>query len=171
MKSGKTDWIVRRNFRFPASGRRLRRSARPSWLLLATRLATSVVRPSPAAPAGSNQRSFPPKNSGRSSRLNLTTKEQPMAVTNTSANEHRVASREAWLKERLALLNEEKKLTRQQDAIAQQVRDLPWVKVDKEYTFDSPSGKKSLFDLFESRSQLVVYHFMFDPTWSQGCKS
>jgi predicted dithiol-disulfide oxidoreductase (DUF899 family) len=94
-----------------------------------------------------------------------------MTTISTPAKEHRVVSREAWLQERLALLNEEKKLTRQQDAIAEKVRELPWVKVDKRYTFDSPSGKKSLADLFGSHSQLMVYHFMFDPTWSQGCKS
>ncbi len=80
-------------------------------------------------------------------------------------------SREEWLKERIALLSEEKALTRQQDAMSRKVRELPWVKVDKSYTFDSPTGKKSLADLFGSRSQLVVYHFMFDPTWSQGCMS
>jgi predicted dithiol-disulfide oxidoreductase (DUF899 family) len=94
-----------------------------------------------------------------------------MTTTSTLANERRVVSREAWVKERLALLNEEKKITRQQDAIAEKVRELPWVKVDKEYTFDSTTGKKSLTDLFGSHSQLIVYHFMFDPTWSQGCKS
>ena len=94
-----------------------------------------------------------------------------MTTTSTLVNDHRVVSRDAWLKERLALLNEEKKLTRQHDAIAAKVRDLPWVQVDKDYTFESPSGKKSLADLFGSHSQLVVYHFMFDPTWSQGCKS
>jgi len=92
-------------------------------------------------------------------------------TTTTLTKEHRVVSREAWLKERLALLNEEKKLTRQHDAIAAKVRELPWVKVDKKYTFDALTGKKSLADLFESQSQLIVYHFMFDPTWSQGCKS
>lgn len=94
-----------------------------------------------------------------------------MTSTSTLANEHRVVSRDEWLKERIALLNEEKKLTRQHDAIASKVRDLPWVKVDKSYTFDAPTGNKSLADLFGSHSQLIVYHFMFDPTWSQGCKS
>jgi predicted dithiol-disulfide oxidoreductase (DUF899 family) len=92
-------------------------------------------------------------------------------TTSTLASDHRVVSREVWLKERIALLKEEKKITREQDAIAEKVRELPWVKVDKEYTFDALTGKKSLADLFESRSQLIVYHFMFDPTWSQGCKS
>src|SRR6187455_1645763 len=92
-------------------------------------------------------------------------------ATATTTNQHRFVSRDEWLKERLALLNEEKKLTRQHDAIAAKVRELPWVKVDKKYTFDALTGKKSLADLFESQSQLIVYHFMFDPTWSQGCKS
>jgi predicted dithiol-disulfide oxidoreductase (DUF899 family) len=84
---------------------------------------------------------------------------------------HRVVPREAWLKERIGLLAEEKELTRQRDALAAKVRALPWVKVDKHYTFDSPTGKKSLEDLFGDKSQLIVYHFMFDPTWSQGCMS
>jgi len=84
---------------------------------------------------------------------------------------HRVVSREAWLKERIALLAEEKEFTHRRDALAEKVRDLPWVKVEKSYTFDSPTGKKSLADLFGPRSQLVIYHFMFDPTWSQGCMS
>ncbi|MGH7131729.1 MAG: DUF899 domain-containing protein [Phycisphaerales bacterium] len=84
---------------------------------------------------------------------------------------HKVVFREQWLKERIALMAEEKKLTHQRDAVAAKVRALPWVKVDKSYTFDSPTGKKSLADLFGSRSQLVIYHFMFDPTWSQGCMS
>lgn len=88
-----------------------------------------------------------------------------------SVQNHRVVSRDAWLKERIALLEEEKAFTRQRDALAEKVRAMPWVKVDKQYTFDSPTGKKSLVDLFGTRSQLVVYHFMFDPTWSQGCMS
>jgi len=82
---------------------------------------------------------------------------------------HPVVSRDQWLKARLALLAEQKAFTRQRDALAAKVRDLPWVRVEKSYTFDSPSGKKSLADLFGPRSQLIVYHFMFDPTWSQGC--
>src|SRR6185312_7253165 len=92
-------------------------------------------------------------------------------TTTTQTTAHRVVSRDEWVKERLAVLNEEKKLTRQHDAIASKIRDLPWVKVDKSYTFDSPTGNKSLADLFGPHSQLIVYHFMFDPTWSQGCKS
>lgn len=94
-----------------------------------------------------------------------------MTATATSACRHRVVSREEWLKERVTLLAEEKELTRRHDALASKVRDLPWVKVDKSYTFDGPSGKVALGDLFGDKSQLIVYHFMFDPTWSQGCKS
>lgn len=84
---------------------------------------------------------------------------------------HRVVSREEWLKERVALLAEEKELTRQRDALAAKVRDLPWVQVEKDYRFAAPSGSVSLAELFGDKSQLIVYHFMFDPTWSQGCKS
>ncbi len=84
---------------------------------------------------------------------------------------HRTTTREQWLKERVALLAEEKDLTRRRDALSAKVRALPWVRVSKAYTFDSPEGEKSLADLFDSHSQLIVYHFMFDPTWSQGCKS
>jgi predicted dithiol-disulfide oxidoreductase (DUF899 family) len=94
-----------------------------------------------------------------------------MTNTSTSANGHRVAARNEWLRERIALLAEEKELTRRRDALACKVRDLPWVKVEKPYTFDAPTGSVSLAELFGARSQLIVYHFMFDPTWSQGCKS
>lgn len=88
---------------------------------------------------------------------------------------HRVVDRDQWLRERLALLAEEKEFTRRRDALAAKVRDLPWVKIEKSYTFDAPArmggGTKALSDLFGVHSQLVVYHFMFDPTWSQGCMS
>jgi predicted dithiol-disulfide oxidoreductase (DUF899 family) len=94
-----------------------------------------------------------------------------MTTTSNSTTQHRVVSREAWLKERVALLAEEKELTRRRDALANKVRELPWVKVEKPYTFDAPTGKSSLAELFGDRSQLIVYHFMFDATWSQGCKS
>lgn len=94
-----------------------------------------------------------------------------MNIVDTPAAGHRVVSREEWLRERIALLAQEKAFTRQRDEMSRKVRDLPWVKVEKEYTFDSPSGKKSLADLFGPHSQLIVYHFMYDPTWSQGCKS
>lgn len=94
-----------------------------------------------------------------------------MPASSTLSPAHRIVSREDWLKERIALLAEEKDLTRRRDAIAAKVRELPWVKVEKEYVFDSPAGPVPLAELFGDKSQLVVYHFMFDATWSQGCKS
>jgi len=94
-----------------------------------------------------------------------------MKAEHGSAASHRVVGREEWLKERIALLKEEKAFTRKRDELAEKVRGMPWVKVEKSYTFDSPAGKKSLAELFGPRSQLIVYHFMFDPTWSQGCAS
>jgi predicted dithiol-disulfide oxidoreductase (DUF899 family) len=92
-------------------------------------------------------------------------------TTENRATEHRIVSRDEWLKERVALLAEEKELTRRRDALAAKVRELPWVKVEKPYTFEGPTGRVSLAELFADKSQLIVYHFMFDPTWSQGCKS
>jgi len=94
-----------------------------------------------------------------------------MTTATLPATQHSVVSRDEWNKRRVALLAEEKELTRRRDALMGQVRDLPWVKVDKAYTFDCPKGKVTLAELFGDKSQLVVYHFMFDPTWSQGCKS
>lgn len=89
----------------------------------------------------------------------------------TLATNHKVVSRDEWLAARKAHLAEEKALTRQRDELARRRRELPWVKVEKNYVFDTPVGKRSLADLFEGRSQLVVYHFMFAPEWTQGCKS
>jgi predicted dithiol-disulfide oxidoreductase (DUF899 family) len=94
-----------------------------------------------------------------------------MQTATAPASGHRVVSRDQWLRERIALLAEEKDLTRQRDAVASKVRALPWVRVEKSYTFDAPTGKVALANLFGDKSQLVVYHFMFDPTWSQGCMS
>jgi len=93
------------------------------------------------------------------------------SATGTKAASHKVVSREEWLKARKELLAKEKKLTRDRDAIAAERRALPWVKIDKNYVFDSPTVKKSLADLFEGRSQLIVYHFMFGPDWNEGCPS
>jgi hypothetical protein len=83
----------------------------------------------------------------------------------------KVVSREEWIAARKELLAKEKNLTRQRDAVSAERRQLPWVKVDKEYVFDAPGGKKTLADLFEGRSQLIVYHFMFGPDWKEGCPS
>jgi predicted dithiol-disulfide oxidoreductase (DUF899 family) len=84
--------------------------------------------------------------------------------------DHRVVSPEEWLTARIALLAKEKELTRQRDELSRQRRDLPWVKVDKAYAFDGLHGRESLTDLFDARSQLVVYHFMFAPDSEAGCK-
>jgi len=80
-------------------------------------------------------------------------------------------SPEQWLAARRELLREEKEFTRLRDRLAARRRELPWVKVEKPYVFESPAGRVSLADLFGSRSQLIVYHFMFGPGWEEGCKS
>jgi predicted dithiol-disulfide oxidoreductase (DUF899 family) len=81
----------------------------------------------------------------------------------------RVVSRAEWLSARTELLIKEKQLTRQRDEIDRQRRALPWVKVEKSYTFDGPKGQQTLADLFEDRSQLIVSHFMLGPGWKEGC--
>ena len=83
----------------------------------------------------------------------------------------RVATRDVWLAERLALLAREKELTRAQDELARQRRQLPWVRVDKRYVFDTPDGPRALGELFDGRRQLLVQHFMLAPDWEEGCKS
>ena len=80
-----------------------------------------------------------------------------------------VVSREEWLAARKALLEKEKTFTRLRDDLSRQRREMPWVKVEKPYVFEGPNGRETLADLFENRSQLVVYHFMFNPEWDQGC--
>lgn len=78
-------------------------------------------------------------------------------------------SRDEWLRARVALLQAEKDLTRRRDALARQRRELPWVRVDKPYTFETPAGRRTLADLFAGRSQLLVKHFMLGPGWNEGC--
>lgn len=85
--------------------------------------------------------------------------------------QHSVVSREEWLQAGKDFLAKEKEFTRLRDQLSEQRRSLPWVKVDKEYIFDGPNGKETLAELFAGKSQLVIYHFMFDPSWSEGCKS
>jgi predicted dithiol-disulfide oxidoreductase (DUF899 family) len=80
-----------------------------------------------------------------------------------------VASRDQWLVERKKLLAHEKELTKHRDRVNAERRRLPMVRVDKDYVFDGPNGKRNLKDLFEGRRQLIVYHFMFDPDWDKGC--
>ena len=84
---------------------------------------------------------------------------------------HPVATKEEWLAARLELLKKEKEHSKTRDALSQARRDLPWVRLDKSYTFEGPGGEVTLADLFDGRSQLVTYHFMFDPDWDAGCKS
>ena len=83
----------------------------------------------------------------------------------------KVASREEWLAARTELLAKEKEMTRQRDALNAERRELPMVRVEKEYVFTGPDGQASLLDLFEGRLQLIVRHFMFDPEWEDGCPS
>src|SRR2546423_627603 len=86
-------------------------------------------------------------------------------------NPHKIVSREEWLTARKAHLASEKEFTRLRDRLSAERRELPWVKVEKPYVFDGPQGKETLADLFDGRSQLIVYHFMLGPEWKEGCKS
>ena len=83
--------------------------------------------------------------------------------------EQRIGTQEEWQAERDELLQEEKELTRRGDELAKKRRELPWVRVDKEYRFETEDGTKTLADLFDGRSQLLVYHFMFGPPYDAGC--
>src|ERR1700691_4695184 len=85
--------------------------------------------------------------------------------------QHQIVSREAWLAARLGLLKEEKELTRRSDELARRRQELPWVRVDKKYRFETNEGSASLANLFRGRSQLLVYHFMFGPEYTAGCPS
>ena len=86
-------------------------------------------------------------------------------------NPSKVVSEAEWLVAHKDLLTREKELTRLRDEVSRHRRELPWVKVDKEYVFDGPDGRERLAHLFRGRSQLIVYHFMFGPGWEEGCKS
>jgi predicted dithiol-disulfide oxidoreductase (DUF899 family) len=85
--------------------------------------------------------------------------------------DHKTGTREEWLAARLDLLSAEKELTRQSDKVARQRQDLPWVRIDKDYRFDTDDGDASLAGLFRGNSQLLVYHFMFGPDYTGGCPS
>jgi predicted dithiol-disulfide oxidoreductase (DUF899 family) len=87
----------------------------------------------------------------------------------TGTTTHTVGSRDEWLAARLELLDAEKELTRRSDELARQRQQLPWVRIDKDYRFDTDDGSASLADLFGGRSQLLVYHFMFGPEYTAGC--
>lgn len=84
---------------------------------------------------------------------------------------HKVVSREEWLQARAQHLAREKEFTRLRDELSRERRELPWVRIEKPYRFETPSGSRVLIELFAGRSQLLVYHFMFGPDWQQPCKS
>jgi predicted dithiol-disulfide oxidoreductase (DUF899 family) len=86
-------------------------------------------------------------------------------------NKHRTGTREEWLAARRALLKDEKELTRRSDELALRRQELPWVRIDKDYRFETEEGNVSLADLFRGRSQLLIYHFMFGPDYKAGCPS
>jgi len=85
--------------------------------------------------------------------------------------EPNVVTRDAWLEARKALLAKEKELTHLRDQVARERRALPWVRIEKRYTFDAPEGRRTLAELFDGRRQLLVQHFMLGPGWEQGCPS
>ena len=87
------------------------------------------------------------------------------------AEQHKVVPSDQWVEARKQLLIKEKEFTKARDALSQQRRALPWERVEKSYVFDGPGGKETLSELFAGKSQLIIYHFMFDPDWEAGCKS
>ena len=93
------------------------------------------------------------------------------AIAEAGTVDHPVVSRDRWVAKRMTLLAREKELTRLADQIARERRALPWVRIEKNYVFDAPEGRRSLADLFDGRCQLLVQHFMFGPGWEQGCPS
>jgi predicted dithiol-disulfide oxidoreductase (DUF899 family) len=93
------------------------------------------------------------------------------ATPELSITNHPVTSRDRWVAERRKLLAREKELTHLRDQVARERRELPWVRIDKVYTFDAPEGARTLADLFEGRQQLMVQHFMLGPGWDEGCPS
>src|SRR5688572_20768937 len=85
--------------------------------------------------------------------------------------QHNIVSQDEWIAARKGLLKKEKELTRLREQLSAERRQLPWVKIEKNYVFDTPGGKVTLADLFAGRNQLVIYHFMFGPDWQEGCPS
>jgi len=92
-------------------------------------------------------------------------------LTSTGTREHQVVSPKEWIASRKELLRKEKEFTKLRDELSRQRRELPWEEVEKKYVFEGPNGKQTLADLFDGRSQLIVYHFMFGPGWEAGCPS
>jgi predicted dithiol-disulfide oxidoreductase (DUF899 family) len=85
------------------------------------------------------------------------------------SDNHAIVSQDEWIKARKDLLTKEKEFTHTRDKLNQNIRELPWVRVDKEYVFEGPNGKQSLSELFSGKSQLIIYHFMYAPDWEAGC--
>ena len=94
-----------------------------------------------------------------------------MATTTSGVRRPKVVSHADWITARKQFLTKEKEFTRQRDELSRLRREMPWEKVEKNYVFDGSKGKETLADLFDGRSQLIVYHFMFGPGWSEGCPS
>ncbi len=94
-----------------------------------------------------------------------------MATAKSKMEGPKVVSQAEWLAARKELLGKEKEFTRLRDELSRQRRELPWERVEKEYVFDGQNGKETLADLFDGKSQLIVYHFMFGPGWGEGCPS
>jgi len=92
-------------------------------------------------------------------------------LTSAGIQGHEVVSPNEWIASRKELLRKEKEFTKLRDELSRQRRELPWEKVEKQYVFDGPNGKETLADLFDGKSQLIVYHFMFGPGWDEGCPS
>jgi predicted dithiol-disulfide oxidoreductase (DUF899 family) len=89
----------------------------------------------------------------------------------TSLEDHNIVSKEEWINARKELLKKEKEFTAMRDQLGQQRHNLPWVAINKKYAFEGRNGKQYLSELFGGRSQLIVYHFIFDPSWEAGCPS
>lgn len=94
-----------------------------------------------------------------------------MATATTPVNQHEVVTHDEWIEARKRFLAKEKEFTRLRDELSRQRRELPWERVEKQYVFEGPRGKETFADLFDGRSQLIVYHFMLGPGWAEGCKS
>jgi len=90
-------------------------------------------------------------------------------MTTQTKSQHKIGTRQEWLKDRIDLLKAEKELTRRSDELAKRRQALPWVRIDKEYRFETDAGSVSLKDLFQGRSQLMMYHHMFGPDYTAGC--
>src|ERR1051325_1592794 len=105
----------------------------------------------------------------RSTKIAATDRDMDKNNERRAMTKHMTGTREEWLAARLELLKAEKELTRRSDELARRRQELPWVRIDKEYQFETDEGSGSLGDLFRGRSQLLVYHFMFGPDYKAGC--